>query len=105
MAQNKYIIFKTEDAQAALTQEQKQQLMNILTTVNSFRKTRGKSTGDLFFVLNMKDIYALPAMDTYIAGITSDRAYETNPVVRATLEMAVDIKQTAAMTASPKLPD
>jgi len=106
MAQTKYIVFKREDAHKYLTPEQKQQLVAIQQSIAAGRQTDGKSTDDMFFVLNMKDTYAGPALDAYIRAIQADdNTYESNVAVREVMETAIRVKQTAALTVSPRLPD
>ena len=103
--QNKYVVLKREDAQRYLTLEQKQQLLDIQQTIAAGRQNSGKSVHDIFFVLNMKDVYAGSALDAYILAIQTDGTYESNAAVREAMEVAIRVKQTAALAVSPRLPD
>jgi len=105
MAQNKYLIIKNEDATKYLSDEQKLQLTLILRTVASGRRSVQKSVGDLFFVLNMKDQFALPAMDAYIKAVQDDGRYTSAQYLSDTLDVACDIRQVAALNITPRIPD
>ena len=105
MAQNKYIVFKNQDAQQFLNDQQKQQLLDILRTLAEGRRTSGKSVNDLFFVLNMKDQYAQRAIEAYIAAIHNDDTAENNAAVQAALDTAVTVRQTAMLNIDARLPD
>ena len=105
MAQNKYIVLRSDDAQAFLSSEQKQQLLDILGSVADGRRKAGKSVGDLFFVLNMKDQYAQAAIERYITAIHDDGLANTSPGVQSALDTAVGVRQTAMLTVTTKLPD
>lgn len=105
MAQTKYVIFKQEDAHKYLKPEQKQQLMEILRTVAQGRATDKKTINDMFFVLNMKDLYATPALEAYIRAIQLDGTYETNMAVKDAMDTAVRVKVNSALTGSTHLPD
>jgi hypothetical protein len=105
MAQDKYIVFKNADAHQFLSPEQKDQLIGILRTIAAGRRDSGKSIGDIFFVLNMKDQYAWAGLDAYIADIHREGLDYSNDGVKAALETAITVKQTAAMTVNPRLPD
>lgn len=105
MAQTKYVVFKSEDATTYLTPEQKQNLLDILNAINTGRRQQNKSIGDLFFVLNAKDTFALSALDSYIAAIQQDNSLLTNTAVQAALHTAVDVRQTASLNVISRLPD
>ena len=105
MAQTKYQIFKNEDAVKYLTDEQKAQLTNIIATIAVGRRQDGKTLGDLMFVLNMKDIFAIRAMDAYIAAVHDDGRYVGNQAIAEVLDVATDIRQVAALKITPRLPD
>jgi hypothetical protein len=103
--QNKYLIVKNDDAQHSLSPTQKQQLLDILRTVATYRQNQNKSVGDLFFVLNMKDIYARAALDQYICAINFDDTAMTNAGVAEALAVATEIKITATLNIETRLPD
>jgi hypothetical protein len=105
MAQTKYVIFKQEDAHKYLMPEQKQQLMDILRSVAQGRANDKKSVNDMFFVLNMKDVYAAPALEAYIRAIQLDGTYETNLAIKEAMDTAVRVKTNSALTVSTHLPD
>jgi hypothetical protein len=105
MAQTKYQIFKNEDAVKYLSDEQKAQLTNIIATIAVGRRQDGKTLGDLMFVLNMKDIFAIRAMDAYIAAVHDDGRYVGNQAIAEVLDVATDIRQVAALKITPRLPD
>lgn len=105
MPQSKYILFKAEDATKFLNPEQRQHLMSILQAINAGRRSQGRSVGDLFWVLNMKDQFARTALDAYIQDIHFSGLANTVPAVQDALTVAVDVKQTAAMNIIPKIPD
>jgi len=98
-------VFKNEDAVQFLNPAQKQNLMDILRAINAGRQGSGKSIGDLFFVLNMKDIFAIRAMDAYIAAVHDDGRYVGNQAIAEVLDVATDIRQVAALKITPRLPD
>lgn len=104
MAQSKYIVFKQADAQKHLTPAQKQSLMDILRAVAEGRRQEQKSVGDVFFVLNMKDKYALTALDAYVRDVQYDGIAHQNAEVQAALDTALAVKQTAALNLQPGLP-
>jgi hypothetical protein len=104
VAQNKYVIFKNEDAKMYLNQAQKAQLLDILKTIQEARRTAGKSVNDLFFVLNMKDEFALNGLDSYISAIKADGRLEHDGLAKA-LKVAEDVRRTAAINIDTRLPD
>src|ERR1035438_3700554 len=105
MAQNKYVLLKSEDANAFLNPQQKQVLLEILSTVAEGRRRAGKTVGDLFFVLNMKDQYAQAAIEEYIAAIQRDDVGMANTNVQAALDTALSVRRTAMMNLTPRMPD
>ena len=105
MAQTKYMIFKAEDAVKHLNDEQKAHLTEIFSAIAAGRRRENKSLGDLFFVLNMKDQFAVQALDAYIAAIQEDGRYTTTQGVADALTVATDVRHVAALKVTPKLPD
>ena len=105
MAQTKYMIFKSEDAVKYLSDEQKLHLTEILATIAGGRRRESKSLGDMFFVLNMKDQFAVQAMDAYITAIQDDGRYTTNQGIADALTVATDVRHVAALKVTPRLPD
>ena len=105
MPQTKYLTFKAEDAQKYLGPQQKQNLMEILQAIAAGRLQDGKSVGDLMFVLNLKDQFAQEAIEAYIAAIHRDGTAVNSPGVQAALDVAVNVRATAMLTLTPRLPD
>lgn len=105
MPQNKYVVFKNEDAQKFLTPQQKHNLMEILQAIVAGRNSERKSVGDLMFVLNMKDVFAQDAIEAYIAAIHRDGTVTKSPGVQASLDVAVNVRNAAMLTVTPRLPD
>jgi hypothetical protein len=104
VAQNKYVIFKNEDAKKYLNPAQKAALMDIQKTIAEGRRTAGKTVNDLFFVLNMKDEFALNGLDAYIAAAKADSRLE-HEGLQGAIKVAQSVRHTATMNIDTRLPD
>jgi len=105
MSDGKYIVLRVADVQQYLPPEWLNTLTQLIQFVEEARARDGKSTGDRFWVLNMRDKFARPALDGYIAAASKDPELQTNPAAAAALAAAREIRTTSTLRVTPRLPD
>ena len=101
---DKYVVLRTADIQHFVQPPLRQSLLSVINAINAGRQANGKTQGDMFWPLNMKDKYALAALEAYIAAAESDPAARDNPEVQAILKEARELHTKAVFAFVPSLP-
>ncbi len=101
----KYFVFRRSDIKNFLTAAQQEQLALLHRAIEAKRLEKGMTQNDHFFTLNMKDQYALRAVESYMEGIQLDTANGGAQGVKDAYAAASEAREKAIMVMTPKLPD
>ena len=105
MAQEKYVVLRRADIRIFLSKDEQLQLANLWKKIEDGRLAKAMSVGDSFFPLNLKDCYALPAIEAYIAAIEADRQNIAAQGVQEALKAAKEKRQRAIMLSDMRPPN
>ena len=105
MIQTKYIVISNEAAKKCLSTEQRQWLLSILQTLANSRREAGKEPNSEYFVLQLRDQFAVPALEAYITTIQDSGLALNNKGVQAALDVATAVRQSALLHLEVHLPD
>jgi hypothetical protein len=100
----KYLILRTKDVQQFLQPEQKQQLLAIMKTINAGRQEM-MLEDDFYFPLNVRDLLAQDALETYISSGQKHREYSNHDGLRAAVAAAQEAREKGIMAGEPRLPE
>ena len=103
MAQSKYIVLRNVDAQKYLSPAQNEALVGIMRTIGEGRRKENKPF--VYFILDMADQYALPAIEAYITGIQMEGLASAHLAVQDALDRAIEARQTGLLNVEQHLPD
>jgi hypothetical protein len=106
-ATRKYMVLKCDELRTLLSEQDSYNLAQILGRLDQARMARGVTPpGDFFFVLNMKDKYALAAVEAYVEAIDGDSKNSGEVGVQAARATAMDARGFHIMRCDgEKLPD
>jgi hypothetical protein len=93
---HKYMVLKLSELRTCLTPEEQEQFNLLMQKLNAVRAEKDPNyRPPHYFVLNMKDKFSLPAVETYVTEIDYDDANRTQVGVRQAREAAWNAREWA----------
>lgn len=93
---HKYMVLKLTELRNLLTAEEQQQFSALMQSLNARRaEAMPEYRPPHYFVLNMNDKFAIPAVEAYVAEIDQDESSRTLAGVKSARKTAFDAREWA----------